>query len=174
MCYDFFLFRLLHLMIYLFYNWKCAPLDSPHLLHYATPLRPSSSSLLATPNLFFVSMSRVVLCVCLFLEFMYKRDHSVFIFPSELKKMIGVQLITTLCQFQVYSKMDQIYIYICISPLFFFRLLSHVDHHRVWRRVPCAMQQVPISHLFHIQQSGHVSSNISTHPSPIWHGQLSV
>lgn len=90
MCYDFFLFRLLHLMIYLFYNWKCAPLDSPHLLHYGTPVRPSSSSLLATPNLFFVSMSRVVLCVCLFLEFMYKRDHSVFIFPSELKKMIGV------------------------------------------------------------------------------------
>ena len=90
MCYDFFLFSLLHLMIYLFYNWKCVPFDSPHLLHYTTPLRPSSSSLLATPNLFFVSMSRVVLCVRLFLEFIYKRDHTVFIFPSELKKIIGV------------------------------------------------------------------------------------
>ena len=46
-----------------------------------------------------------------------------------------------LCQFQVYSKVNQLYIY--IYPLFF-RLFSHTHHYRVLSRVPCAIQQVLI------------------------------
>lgn len=64
MSYDFFLFSLLHLMVYLSYNRKCVLLalftysTAPHLsdpppLHFWQP-----------SNLFFVSVSQVVLCVC--------------------------------------------------------------------------------------------------------------
>ena len=52
-----------------------------------------------------------------------------------------------LCQFQLYSKVNQLYIY----PLFF-RLFSHIGHYRVLSSVPCAIQQDLISYLFYILQ----------------------
>ena len=42
-----------------------------------------------------------------------------------------------LCQFQVYSKMIQLYKYVY---LFFFKLFSHLGYYRVLSRVPCAVQ----------------------------------
>ena len=50
-----------------------------------------------------------------------------------------------LCQFLLYSKMNQLYIY--IYPVFF-GLPSHLGHHRALNRVPCAIEQVLISCLF--------------------------
>ena len=44
-----------------------------------------------------------------------------------------------LYQFQVYSKVIQLYIYIY---LFFFKFFSHLGYYRILSRVPCAMQQV--------------------------------
>ena len=44
-----------------------------------------------------------------------------------------------LCQFLLYSKVNQLYIY--TYPLFF-GFPSHLGHHRTLRRVPCAIQQV--------------------------------
>ena len=52
-----------------------------------------------------------------------------------------------LCYFQVYCKVNQLYIY--IYP-FDFRFLSHIGYYRIFSRVPCAIQQVPISYLFYI------------------------
>ena len=47
-------------------------------------------------------------------------------------------------QFLLYSKVSQPYVY--IYP-FFFGFPSHLDHHRVLSRVPCAVQQDYISYL---------------------------
>ena len=71
-----------------------------------------------------------------------------------------------LCQFQVYSKVNQLYIY--IYPLFFFflRFFSHICHYRLLSRVPCAIQQVLISYLFYIQQCVYVNPNLPIYPSP--------
>jgi len=53
-----------------------------------------------------------------------------------LKKIpIGVQLFYNVMLFQVYNKVNQLYIY----PLFF-RFFSHIGHYRVLSRVPCAIQ----------------------------------
>ena len=67
-----------------------------------------------------------------------------------------------LCQFQVYSKVNQLYIY--IYPLY--QILSHIGHYRVLSRVPCAIQQVLMSYLFYIQQCVYVSPNLPIYPSP--------
>ena len=53
---------------------------------------------------------------------------------------------TMLCEFQVYSKGNQLHI--CTYPLFF-RLFSHIGHYRALSRVPCAIQQVLICYLFY-------------------------
>ena len=71
-----------------------------------------------------------------------------------------------LCQFQVYSKVSQLYIY--IYPLFC-RFYSHVVHYRVLNRVPCTIQQVLISYLFYIQQCVYVNPNLPIYPSPTFH-----
>ena len=66
-----------------------------------------------------------------------------------------------LCQFVQYSEVNQIYIYICISPL---------CHHRVLNRVPCAIQQVLTGYLFYTfytQQRLDVNSNLPIHPTPL-------
>ena len=42
-----------------------------------------------------------------------------------------------LCQFSVYSKVIQLYIY-----LFFFKFFSHLGYYRILSRVPCRIQQV--------------------------------
>ena len=49
--------------------------------------------------------------------------------------------------FQVYSKVNQLYIY--TYPLFC-RIFSHIDYYRVLSRVPCAIQEVFIRYLFYI------------------------
>ena len=46
----------------------------------------------------------------------------------------------------MYSKVSQLYIY--IHPLFY-RFFPHIGHYRVLRSVPCATQQVLMSHLFY-------------------------
>ncbi|KAB0342249.1 hypothetical protein FD754_019175 [Muntiacus muntjak] len=56
--------------------------------------------------------------------------------------------------FQVYSKVNQLYMY--IYP-FFIRLFSHVGHSRVWNTVPYAIQQV-FSYLFYIHRYKHFDS----------------
>ena len=67
-----------------------------------------------------------------------------------------------LCKFQVYSKVNRLYVY--IYPLFF-RFFSHIGHYRVLSRVPCAIQQVLICYLFYIQQCVYVSPNLPIYPS---------
>ena len=68
-----------------------------------------------------------------------------------------------MCQLQVYSKVNQLYIY--IFP-FFSRFFSHLGYYRILSIFPCAIQQVLISYLFHIQQCVHVNPNLLIYPSP--------
>ena len=69
-----------------------------------------------------------------------------------------------MCQFLLYSKVNQLYIY--IHPLFF-GFPSHLGHHRALSRVPCAIQQVLISYLFYTQyqQCIYVNPNLPIHPT---------
>ena len=53
---------------------------------------------------------------------------------------------TILCQLLLYSKLNQLYLY--IYPLFF-GFPSHLSHYRALSRVPCAIQYVLISCLFY-------------------------
>ena len=69
---------------------------------------------------------------------------------------------TMSCQFLLYSKVNQLYIY--TYPLFF-RLSSHLGHHRALSRVPCAVQQPLISSLVYTQQSIHVNLSLPVHPT---------
>ena len=50
-----------------------------------------------------------------------------------------------LCQFRVYSKVIQLYIYVY---LFWFNFFSHLGYYRISSRVPCAIQQVLVGYLF--------------------------
>ena len=50
------------------------------------------------------------------------------------------------CQFQVYSKVIQLYIYM---HLFFFRFFSHLGYYRLLSRVSCAIQQVLVVYPFY-------------------------
>ena len=52
------------------------------------------------------------------------------------------------CQFLLYSKVNQLYVY--IYPLFF-GFSSHLGHHSALSRDPCAIQYVLISYLFDTQ-----------------------
>ena len=56
--------------------------------------------------------------------------------------------------FLLYNRVNLLYIH--IYPLFF-RFYSHIGHYRVLSRVPCAVQQVLISHLFDIWQCVYVN-----------------
>ena len=68
-----------------------------------------------------------------------------------------------LCQFLLYSKVNQLYVY--IYPLFF-RFFSHVVYYRILSRVPCAIQQVLVDYLFYIQQFVYVKPELLIYPSP--------
>ena len=70
-----------------------------------------------------------------------------------------------LCQFLLYSKMNQLCIY--IYPLFF-GLPSHLGHHRALSRIPCAIQYILISYLFYTQyqQCICVNPNLPIPPTP--------
>ena len=91
-----------------------------------------SNLLLVITNLisFYVSVS-----VFLFFFFQFLLQYSCFI----------------MCQFLLYSKVNQVnqlHLYIC--PLFF-EYPSHLGHHRAMNRVFCAIQQVLICYLFYTQ-----------------------
>ena len=75
---------------------------------------------------------------------------------------VCVQLFTMLCQFLLYSEVNQLYVY--IYPLLF-GFPSHLGHHRAFSRVPCAIQQVIISYLFYTQQHICVNPNLPVHPT---------
>ena len=51
-----------------------------------------------------------------------------------------------MCQFLLYSRVNQLYV--DIHPLFF-GFPSHLGHHRALSRIPCVIQQVLISYLFY-------------------------
>ena len=85
--------------------------------------------------------------------------HFLFFFKNFYWSIVDLQ---RLCQFLLYSKVNQLYIY--IYPLFF-RFFSHIGHQTVLSRVPCAMQQVLISYLFYIQQCVYVNPNLPIYPS---------
>ena len=58
---------------------------------------------------------------------------------------LTVKYLQVLCQFQVYSEVNQLYVYICPR---LFRFFSHIGHYRLLSRVPCVIWQVLISYLF--------------------------
>ena len=68
-----------------------------------------------------------------------------------------------MCQFLVYHKVIQLYIYIYS---FFFRFFSHIGYHRILSRVPCVIQQVLIGYLSYIQQCVYVNPKLPIYPSP--------
>ena len=76
--------------------------------------------------------------------------------------LLECRCFTTLCQCLLYSRVNQLYIY--VYPLFF-RFPSHLGHHRALSIVPCAIQQVLISYLFCIQQHICIIPNLPIHPT---------
>ena len=68
----------------------------------------------------------------------------------------------TICQFLLYSEVNQLYGY--MYP-FFFRFPSHVGHHRALSRIPSAIQQALISYLFYTQQCIYVNPSLPNHPT---------
>ena len=82
---------------------------------------------------------------------------------SFLKFLLACSCFTMLCQFLLYSKVNQPYVYMY---LLFFILPSLLDHHRVLSRVPCAMQQALTSYLLYTQQCIYVNTNLPIHPTP--------
>ena len=83
---------------------------------------------------------------------------------SFLKFLLVCSCFTMLCQFLLYSKVNQLYVYIY---LLFFVLPSHLDHHRALSRVPCAMQQALTSYLLYTQKCIYVNTNLPIHPTPL-------
>ena len=67
------------------------------------------------------------------------------------------------CQFLLFSKVNQLQVY--IHPLSFV-FPFHLGHHRALSSIPWAIQQVPISYLFYTQyqQCIHVNPNLPIHP----------
>ena len=55
--------------------------------------------------------------------------------------------LTTLFWFPVYSKVIQLYIYLC---LFFCKIFSHLGYHRILSIIPCAMQLVLAGYSFSV------------------------
>ena len=50
--------------------------------------------------------------------------------------------------------------------LFSFRFFSHIDYLRIWGRVPCAREQVPVCQSLHLLQCAYVNPKPPVHPSP--------
>ena len=98
-------------------------------------------------------------------EFEY--DSSVFFFFFFF--LLEYSCFTILCQFLLYSKVNQLYIYIYSL---FFGFPSYLGHHRALSRVPCAIKLVLISYLFYTQQCIYVNPNLPIHPTssfPPWY-----
>ena len=74
-------------------------------------------------------------------------------------------MIYNLCLFQVYSKVNQLHMYVYLLSFFFFlRFFFHIGHYRVLSRVPCTIHWVPISYIscYYV----YVSSSLLTYPPP--------
>ena len=65
-----------------------------------------------------------------------------------------------LCQFQVYSKVTQLYIYIL------FQIFSIIGYYKILSIVPCAIQQAPDVYLCYIQQCAYVNPKLLIYPLP--------
>ena len=90
-----------------------------------------------------------------------KRSELLFFFF--LTSLLEYNCFTMLCQFLLYSEVNQLYVY--IYPLFFV-FPSHIGHQRTLSRVPYAIQQVLISYLFYTYYCIHVNPNLPIHPTP--------
>ena len=75
-----------------------------------------------------------------------------------------------LCYFQVYSRVNQLHIYIYHPYSFFFQILFHIGYYRILSSVPCAIQQVFINYLFYIQQCIYVNLSLLIYPSSLFPG----
>ena len=89
-------------------------------------------------------------CQPIFHEADYLVSVACIYFLHDFLKLIFLECtcFTILCQFLLYKKENQLYIYIC--PLFF-GFPSQLGHHRELSRAPQAVQQVLICHLFYTQ-----------------------
>ena len=105
--------------------------SSPGLCHTAQICHCSAKA--ATDDMWLYSNG----CECSFF-FFWK-----FYFIKKI--LLEYSWFTMLCQFQLYSKVNQLYVY--IYPLFF-RFFSHIGHYRVLSRVPCAILLYSRSLLF--------------------------
>ena len=84
---------------------------------------------------------------------------------SCLKFLLGYSYFIMLCQFLLNSKVNLLYVYIYHLFLGF---PSHLGHHSLLSRVPCAVQLVLISYLFYTQYQPcvNVHHNPPIHPAP--------
>ena len=93
------------------------------------------------------------------------------------KIFLGYSCLTMFCWFLLYSRMNQLYVY--IDPLFS-GFPSHSGHHRALSRVRCALHQVLISRLFYTwcQWYRSANPNLPGHPispfSPLVHMLFSL
>ena len=105
-----------------------------------------------------------------------------FLFSCFLQFLWEYSFFTMLCQFLLYSKVNQEYIpSYTYMPSFwdtssytyipsFLDFLKHLGHHRALSRVPCAIQQVLNSYLFYTyyQQCICVNPNLPIHPTNVF------
>ena len=91
-------------------------------------------------------------------EFIY--IDSFFMFKKNF--LLRYSCFTMLCYFLLYSKVNQLYVYIYSL---FFGFPFHLGHRRALSRVPCAIQQVLISYLLYTQQCIYVNPNLPVHPT---------
>ena len=85
-----------------------------------------------------------------------------------LKFLVVYSCFTMLCHFLLHSKANLLYV--CIHP-FLFGFLSHLGHHRALTRVPCAVQQLPISYILYTWECKYVTPSVPVHltPTPFSH-----
>ena len=76
---------------------------------------------------------------------------------------------TMLCQFQMYSKVNELYIYVYLLSFRFFPCLSH---YRVSSRILCAIKQVLISYPFYIQNCVYVNPTLPIYSSLLFPWEL--
>ena len=72
--------------------------------------------------------------------------------------------LTMLFWFQVYSKVIQLYIYMC---LLFCKIFSHLGYHRILSIIPCAIQLVLAGYSFSIEQCVPSDPKLPNNPSPL-------
>ena len=84
----------------------------------------------------------------------------VFIFYFTFKFLLEYSLFTMLCQFQVCSKVNWLFIH---TYPFFLSFFSHIGHYKALSRIPCAT--VSPYYLFHIQQCVFVNPSLPMYPS---------